>query len=770
MKYLIFIFLSGLSAFASSKNTQKNSHVSNIKTVEILNQIDTDYIDIHALSRIGEKEFSLPGLAAKAIAYHPSIERLHYLKKSREHAVTSAKWQYFPTPGISLSQVDTSVNDPNYSGDERVISLSLNQPLWAGGQLDSNLNKSRAELNIAKANIKVEENQLTFKVVGAYGQWYSNYLKQMAYQKSKDEHSLLRDRIQRRIKQGLSSTSDLKLVNSRLSQAKSLLNAAKSRHQSSLLNLSELVGEELQTDDLIKDFVLVSGANEDKEILVNKALLVSPNLKKIEAESMLAKATLDVSRSKFQPRVNLKVERQWGNFNTKDAETENRIFLEVVSEFGAGLSTLSDSKKSQVLYDSSKVSIREEQNKIKERILLDKMLSNSLETQKLLLQTSLIDAENIRNSWYRQFLVGRKQWQDVMNSIREVSQLESQIADVHAEKSLADWRLLFYVYKNDYILAPFNSGIMFAKEESNNIEKLLWTPNANMRVIREKTDQNLAEELLNWVIPESENKTRGDKIIWHTDIEKEASFNPIKSFNSFIDFVKGTDTDIVRKNLEEQDNKMLNKTSVMQQSNNKDKVYFIPQKQHVTKQEEIQNIKQVTQINNKRVDFEKTKTVFSQINSKSLIGKSIPKDKQIKSTNNTGKAIWKNHSYPSKKVNHNQQDRKIIKNVSKNNDMSVINDETLELKPLYNDSKDKQTKKSDSNAKVIWRSYSNFDRISKRFDKKVINNQQKAQSIQNFNENKINFIEKSSKIRTRKVLLRSNSNKELSKDRTIIWR
>jgi adhesin transport system outer membrane protein len=65
----------------------------------------------------------------------------------------------------------------------------------------------------------------------------------------------------------------------------------------------------------------------------------------------------------------------------------------------------------------------------------------SLSKQNKLLESALLTAQKIQRSWYRQFLAGRKQWQDVMNSIREVAQLKAQIANTVSESLLVSWRL-----------------------------------------------------------------------------------------------------------------------------------------------------------------------------------------------------------------------------------------------------------------------------------------------------------------------------------------
>lgn len=392
-----------------------------------------------------EVEFALPNLISKAIAYHPSIKSNIFLEDSAKNEIISAKWQYFPTPKFSVSQVDSS--DPNYKyGDSRVSVISLTQPLWAGGYIDAGLEKSSARLSLARAATKVAQQDLALKVIGAYSQWYSSYLKKETYKKSKKEHDVLRARLKRRIKQGLSSSSDLNLADSRSTQADAGLNSAIIQYENSLLNLEELLGIPLDSKDLIRDFSIVEFENNQLK-LSKKALLINPRIKQIKAEHLILEAELKQSRAKFYPGINLKLERQWGSFTREDAETKNRIFIELNSSFGAGLSNFSQIEEIKSRYQSLQARITDEKNKVAQQIELNWTSYISLKKQKALLESSLANTEKVRKSYYRQFLAGKKTWQEVMNSIREVSQLESQLADVHREMIIANWRI--FVLIND---------------------------------------------------------------------------------------------------------------------------------------------------------------------------------------------------------------------------------------------------------------------------------------------------------------------------------
>lgn len=466
-----------------------------------------------------KNEFSLPSLIEKAIAYHPSIKSNLLLEDSAKDEITTAKWAYFPTPRVSVSRVNSSDTDANYNGDNRVSILGLTQPLWAGGFIDASLERAKAGFMSAQSSTKVAEQNLALKVIDAYSSWYGSYLRKESYKKSKEEHSLLHNRLERRIKQGLSSSSDLNLANSRLDQAKAGLNAAIIQHKNSLFRLEEFLGISLDAEALIKDFNIIKfGSNLEK--LKKQALLISPQIKQTKAEGLVVKAELKQGYSRLYPSINLKLERQWGNFNIKDAKTENRIFVELNSAFGAGLSNFSQVKRIKNRYKSLQEKIKEEKSKVAQQIKLDWHSSLSLKRQEALLKSSLLNTESVRKSYYRQFLAGRKSWQEVMNSIREVSQLESQLSGVYTEMISTHWRIFTYID---------NTKSFVSKEPiTNRIDRLLWYPG-----IKQKEASSVTNKILDFV---SSGKDSEEKIIWYFDIDNAQ--NSFKNFLKKRDFTK----------------------------------------------------------------------------------------------------------------------------------------------------------------------------------------------------------------------------------------
>ncbi|MGE0113181.1 MAG: hypothetical protein AB7S73_16610, partial [Aquabacterium sp.] len=57
------------------------------------------------------------------------------------------------------------------------------------------------------------------------------------------------------------------------------------------------------------------------------------------------------------------------------------------------------------------------------------------------LQAAQQAALEVASSWDRQFLAGKKNWQDVMNAARETTQTEVQLADAQSTAVVTSWRL-----------------------------------------------------------------------------------------------------------------------------------------------------------------------------------------------------------------------------------------------------------------------------------------------------------------------------------------
>jgi outer membrane protein, adhesin transport system len=119
----------------------------------------------------------LHDLLFNAVATHPSIQTQQALIGAAQQGLSNARWQYFPTPSLSVQSAKASSTDTTYAGDARVTVLALNQPLWSGGRIEAGIDKAQAYALGAQASLTEAQQQLAIRVVQTYGDWLSAYRK-----------------------------------------------------------------------------------------------------------------------------------------------------------------------------------------------------------------------------------------------------------------------------------------------------------------------------------------------------------------------------------------------------------------------------------------------------------------------------------------------------------------------------------------------------------------------------------------------------------------
>jgi adhesin transport system outer membrane protein len=358
--------------------------------------------------------------------------------------VDSARWQFYPTPSVSLENATTRGADPLYQGDNRVATLRLQQPLYTGGRLTAGADKAQASLDQSQAALDESRLQLSLRVVQAYGEWLSAHLKAQASQKSEDTHNRLLRQVQRRIDEGVSAESDRVLAQGRLDAVRADVTAARAQGDTALARLGQLLGRPVVGDALASTVATPRAVNAQAAALLEQALGQSAALQKALSQVRVQEATVLERRADLLPEVYLRAERQYGNFNFANGAPVNRLFLGVSSRLGAGLSGLSNVAAARGQLEAALAEVQVQTRNLNEQVLADHAQFMATERRLSSVQASLRSAQSVSESFDRQFLAGRKTWLDVMNAARELAQTEALIADLLATQVVVSWRLSFY--------------------------------------------------------------------------------------------------------------------------------------------------------------------------------------------------------------------------------------------------------------------------------------------------------------------------------------
>lgn len=141
----------------------------------------------------------------------------------------------------------------------------------------------------------------------------------------------------------MASEVDRELTLSRLRQLsvdKARLLAAKNSY---FYQLSQLVGRGLSEAELIKqadqDAMLCVG---ERQQMIDAAISRNPTIARLNAEIRAAGADVEIRKASRYPEVYVRAERQYGNYSASGLPPENRVFVGLANQPGAGLSLGSD--------------------------------------------------------------------------------------------------------------------------------------------------------------------------------------------------------------------------------------------------------------------------------------------------------------------------------------------------------------------------------------------------------------------------------------------
>ncbi len=382
---------------------------------------------------------SLAEALAEALNTHPSV-----LTPMRQVEVARAdrriaEQQFFPTPSVSLEQVNPSAADPSYRGDKQLQLFRLQQPLWTAGRLSAGLNKSQAGIDVSDANLAEARLQLSFKVLQAWSDWTAAVRKVRAVEESLEAHRRLDGILKRRIQEGASAPTEQILTESRLQQTQAQWETMQAQTRLARVRLEQLIGRPLSTQD--EPQALKPYQTDSLEQMTTAALKYFPAYVRGQAQLRSQEAEWIERKADLYPEVYLRAEHQRGNYAYTDIPSVNRVFLGLTSRLGAGLTTgmqlESIAKKREVLLSD----LENVDRTVREQVQTEWIQLSSALNRLPSLKQSLASARLTAQAWDRQFLAGRKSWMEVMNTVRELLQADLDLVDAEAQILLVSWRL-----------------------------------------------------------------------------------------------------------------------------------------------------------------------------------------------------------------------------------------------------------------------------------------------------------------------------------------
>lgn len=313
---------------------------------------------------------------------------------------------------------------------QNTLTLRLRQPIWAFGKIDSGIESADASIQVHKSDLLKVKRDLLDKVASAYARVYGISLRLQVVKNNIETLDDLYQQIMRRESGQLASKADVRMASLRLNQAKGKKRITEGELSVALSDLHALIQIPVTGVSLVDaEFTELSINGLQQQIEANSA-----NLQHKHALLQVAKANIDKDTYSSMPVIYLQAERNFNQLGYLNA-TRYGVVIEGNVD-GVGFAASGRSKAATARATAASESLAVARNDLKNKV--NSLIANRQAQQDFISEQvfAIKDIEAVSASYFRQYEAGAKQWLDVLNIQREMTDMRNQKAQAES-----DWLL-----------------------------------------------------------------------------------------------------------------------------------------------------------------------------------------------------------------------------------------------------------------------------------------------------------------------------------------
>lgn len=360
---------------------------------------------------------TLPDALALSVGSHPAVAAKKNEFMASESALEGSFYQLFP----SLSAQSTAI--PINGTPSRVNSLRLEQPIWTGGRITSQIDAAKSRLGSAISGLNETEQEILARTAAAYIEVIRMSLRIQAAEENIYEFQRLLELIERRAKNEVSPKSEVIVARARLEQAKSEKINLEASYLNAKSDLEQLISTRVDKLSFPVPDLKMEGSLDD---MIDKVVRNAPVLKRANYEIQASEADLENKKSALLPQISVRYEKFWSELSNRDGDI---AYVAVTYQPGAGLSSFSAINEQQSKKLSTELSAENARKDLVDRVRIDWNRVRSASNQIDILKELIASTREVYESFVRQYAVGRKTWVEVLNARREYTQAKNTLVD-----------------------------------------------------------------------------------------------------------------------------------------------------------------------------------------------------------------------------------------------------------------------------------------------------------------------------------------------------
>ena len=369
-----------------------------------------------------------------ALTHHPAVVGQTAMVEARRFAADRARSQRYPTLS---AQAQSDGGYSSATGDSYSPAvLSLRQPIYAFGRINSRIAVANAEMDTEKADLLRVRRQLLEDTAAAYAFVRGSSDQIDVARQNVAEHGELLAQIERRVEGQLASSADARLAAARLSQARAQLGRAISEWQGANMELGALTQVTISAEEPVPMGLLALGEDAD---FLTRAMEHNADIQLKKQLLAEAEAQVKSARTDSLPTIYLQADRYHDQPGLQDTNHVGIVFEATLDGMGfaaRGRRGEAAAERMAASQDLAAARIRLQED-------LDQLQRNRrLQTELIELQTqSLLDLESLLASYQRQYESGTKSWLDLLNIQREYFEQRRQLVQARSDWVVYSLRL-----------------------------------------------------------------------------------------------------------------------------------------------------------------------------------------------------------------------------------------------------------------------------------------------------------------------------------------
>jgi len=373
---------------------------------------------------------ALARTADAALADNPQVIASRAALAVSQADLEAAQWTRYPS--LSAEALAATRGSNVADADGLALNVALEQPLWAGGAIDGQIDAARSLRDAGAEALREARVNVLLGIVEAWFGVLRADQRARAIDVGLADHRALVASIERRVAQQVSPLADLTLARSRTTQLEIELAATREAGANALLRLHALAGDGLELP--VMPDAAIYGAIPPERAAFDEMVACAPVIGRLRNQIASAEAEVRGAKGALFPQVLLQL--------SQNELTGARAAVVVRARTGNGLARFSAIDRAKARVDQTIAQLGAADRELRAQLGNDYVSLRSSRAQAEAGAMASAAAADLQASYQRQFVAGRRSWLDVLNAAREVTSARIGESDARVSAAAGATRIL----------------------------------------------------------------------------------------------------------------------------------------------------------------------------------------------------------------------------------------------------------------------------------------------------------------------------------------